>query len=191
MSGPKKERTRVLPTSPVPAAHRIGTAIIVLGAFMLLTVCWGSTPWYWHPHAPAIPGLRCGVVVCIGVMVLYWRFSLRLFVAAVLLLGACGALGNLSGDLPHKTFHIRSSNGYDSSYSGDISEDLRLLSEGLVGTLKDEGIIERRPGPIATFQTASCRTRPSIWWTKRPVAYAWRSTPSPKSWIAWTGASSS
>ena len=40
----------------------------------------------------------------------------------------------------------------------------------------------RRSSPIDTSPSASCRTRPSTWWTRRPAGCGWRWTPCRPSW---------
>jgi ATP-dependent Clp protease ATP-binding subunit ClpB len=43
--------------------------------------------------------------------------------------------------------------------------------------IQDAALIARPPCRIATSPTASCRTRPSTWWTRPRRGCAWRSTP--------------
>ena len=45
--------------------------------------------------------------------------------------------------------------------------------------IKDSAWWRRRCFPTATSPTASCPTRPSTWWTRRPAACAWRWTRCP------------
>jgi hypothetical protein len=152
MSKPENEHARVLPKVPIPAAHRTGTDIMVLGLLLLLGVCLGLTPWYWRPHAPAIQGFLCGVTVCVGMMVLYWRFSLGLLAVTVLVIGACGTLGDMTGNLQSRTYEIRCNNKIDPGYAGDLNEDLQLLDEGLVATLKKEHVVADDSCPIEVKQ---------------------------------------
>ena len=47
------------------------------------------------------------------------------------------------------------------------------------------------PSRTATSPTASCPTRPSTWWTRRPAACACRSTPCPRSSTSWSASARS
>ena len=57
--------------------------------------------------------------------------------------------------------------------------------------ITDPAIVSAAMLSHRTSVTASCRTRPLTWSMKPPVASAWKSIPSPKSWTVSIAASSS
>ena len=87
-------RKRVLPKQPIPSANPIGTAIAVLGVFLLLVCVFSAFPA--QTGMPGVCGLIAGAVLGLGFAILHGSFTLRFFLILVLICGASATLTELS-----------------------------------------------------------------------------------------------
>lgn len=135
-------RRRVAPDRPV--GKFLGGVLAALGLIYALGVILAGPEfisWYWAPNAPEFNALAGGFLLAAGILVLVWRFSIRLMLAMFLLAGAIGVVGQVVGrrtPLVHRT-HLISHNN---------KSLLALINEGIVGTLVERGVFDAEHPPM-------------------------------------------
>jgi tetratricopeptide (TPR) repeat protein len=80
----------------IPMANPLGAALVPAGLVMWAYVCVAEPtylPWYWEQGAPGIYALMCGMVVGLGILVLFGRFRLGVLLLASLVAGGLGTAG--------------------------------------------------------------------------------------------------
>lgn len=125
----------------------LGGVLAALGlGYSLAVVLAGPDliPWYWAPNAPEFNALAGGFLLAAGILVLLWRFSIRLLMLLIFLAGAFGLVGQQVGrrtPLFHRT----------NIASHDTAMLEHLFNAGIAGTLAERGVFDPANPPFRAY----------------------------------------
>lgn len=142
---PSEVRQRVKPGRPV--GKLLGGVLAALGLGYSLAVMLAGPdliPWYWAPNAPEFNALAGGFLLAAGILVLLWRFSIRLMMLLIILAGAFGLVGQQVGR--HTALFHRTNIA-----SHDTKMLEQLFNEGIAGTLAERGVFDKAHPPFRAY----------------------------------------